>query len=102
MSRTWWLAVAVVFIATPVVVLLAVWLAALIPWWGLVSGLVVVGLIIIWGAAIYDLFRRADVPLGHIPLWLAFILLLPVIGTLAYYLTRPSADKIRYRGEQVA
>lgn len=102
MSRFWWLAVPVIALATPIVVLLALWLAAVIPWWGLVSGLFVVGLIVLWCAVIYDLFRRADVSGLQIAIWLVVVVVFPLIGTLAYYLMRPSAAAIRYRGEEVA
>lgn len=102
MSRLWWLAIPVALVATPVIVLISLFAVAVIPWWGLFSGLFVVGLIILWGAVVYDLFRRADVSGFQIALWLALVVVLPLIGAFAYYATRPPASEIRYRGEQVA
>ena len=58
--------------------------------------------IVLWGAVLYDLFKRADVPPLHVALWLVFVIVLPLIGAAAYYLTRPPASEIRYRGEEIA
>jgi membrane protein implicated in regulation of membrane protease activity len=47
-------------------------------------------LLFIWGFAIVDLFTRRDLSGFGKFLWLMFILFLPFIGTLAYYIFRPS------------
>ena len=103
MSKLWLLVlIPAALVAAMVVALLVLWLFAVIPWWGLVSGLVVIGFIVLWAAALIDLVRRDDVPLWQIPLWVAAIVLLPVIGALVYLLARPSADQITYRGESTS
>lgn len=101
MQRSWWLMVPAAIVAFSIALLVSIALVWVWPWWGLLTGLLVIGLIVVWCAVIYDLVRRADVPQ-----WLkvvrAVVVVLPVFGTLAYYLTRPSAEKIRYRGDQPA
>lgn len=58
-------------------------------WELLFISLVVFPLLYIWGFALCDLFVRRD--LGNISkiIWLAAIIFLPVVGTLAYFITRP-------------
>jgi hypothetical protein len=46
-------------------------------------------LLMIWGFAIVDLFTRADLGGFAKVLWLLFIIFIPIIGTVAYYLFRP-------------
>jgi hypothetical protein len=66
----------------------------------LVGLLMVIGLLIIWLGALYDVWRRADLATGARIAWSAGILLLPVLGTLLYALVRPSAADVQYSGEQ--
>ena len=58
-------------------------------WELLIICLIVIPLLYIWGFAICDLFMRRD--LGNISkvLWLLAIIFLPLVGTLAYFITRP-------------
>ncbi len=103
MSVWWLLAIAAgLLLAIPVFVLIGLFLLAVIPWWGLISGLFLVGAIILWGACFYDLFRRTDVSWWLIGLWGVLLIVVPVISAFAYFVTRPAASKIRYKGEQVA
>lgn len=102
MQGSWWLIVPATFVAVGIVLLVSISLIWVIPWYGLLSGLFVIGLIVIWGAVIYDLLRRADVRPWQKVLWAVGVVLLPVLGVLAYYSTRPSAAKIRYQGDQLA
>jgi hypothetical protein len=50
---------------------------------------IVFPLLYIWGFALCDLFVRRD--LGNIAkiVWLLAIIFLPIVGTLAYFVTRP-------------
>lgn len=102
MTRSWWLAAPAAIVAVGIALLVSISLVWVLPWWELPSGLFVIGLIAVWCAVIYDLVRRANVPRWQKMVWTVSIVLLPVIGTLAYFLTRPSAEKIRYQGDQLA
>ena len=103
MSVRWLVAVAAgLLLAIPLFVLIGLFLLVVIPWWGLMGGLFLVGAMILWGACFYDLLRRADVLWWHIGLGGVFLIVVPVSGPFAYFSTRHAASKIRYKGEQVA
>jgi MFS family permease len=103
MSRLWLLIIIPASIIGALLFSLVVlWLFAVIPWWGVVSALFIIGLIVLWVAVVADLFRRADLHAWQIALWLALVIILPVIGAFIYYFARPRADQIRYRGESPA
>ena len=102
MERSWWLIVPAAIAAIGSALLVSIALVWAIPWYGLFSGFFVIGLIVVWSAVIYDLLRRADISWWHIALWAVFLIVLPVISTIAYYITRPGGSEIRYKGEQVA
>ena len=72
------------------------------PWYGLMSGFIIIGLIAIWLSVVYDLIRRADMPLWQKMLWAMVVVLIPVFGVIAYFLTRPSPTQIRYHGDIIA
>ena len=61
----------------------------------------VVGLIVIWVLAIIDMFKRKDLRPWLIGLWIAAVVLFPILGVIAYMLFRPPADSVQYRGEQI-
>ena len=102
MLRSWWLAVPAAIVVGGLVLLVSMALIWTLPWWGLLSGFLLVGLIVVWCAVIYDLVQRADVPQWQKVVWAVAVILLPVFGTLAYYLTRPPAEEVRYRGDRLA
>lgn len=54
-----------------------------------------------WVGALMDMSRRADMSTAQIVLWVAIIVIFPILGLLAYLIFRPSADKIRYKGETI-
>lgn len=59
--------------------------------WGVLFVMfVTIPLFMIWAFAVMDLFARRD--LGGLAkvVWLVFILVLPLLGTLLYYLFRPT------------
>ena len=102
LERSWWLIVPAVTVVIGTALLVSIALVWVIPWYGLLSGFFVIGLIVVWGAVIYDLLRRADVSWWRTALWAVFLIVLPVISAIAYYITRPAASKVSYKGEQVA
>jgi hypothetical protein len=51
---------------------------------------IVMPLLFIWGFAIVDLFTRPDLGGFGKLFWLLVILFLPLIGTIAYFLFRPT------------
>jgi hypothetical protein len=50
--------------------------------------LIYVPLILVWGFAIFDIFRRDDLGGGSKALWLVVVILVPFFGTLVYLLFR--------------
>jgi cbb3-type cytochrome oxidase subunit 3 len=60
----------------------AVWVFILLP------------LLVIWGVALIDIFRR-HLPRGTTAAWVLIVVLLPVVGTIAYFLLRkPTKEEI--------
>lgn len=45
-------------------------------------------LAVLWGVALADIFRRDDISGGPKVLWTILVLLLPLLGTLIYLMTR--------------
>lgn len=102
MSRVWLVVIIpVLVIVSFVVAVLLFWIFSIIPWWGMISGFFIIAWVVLWGAVIYDLLHRADVSVLQVTVWIGIVVLFPVMGALAYYVTRPAASKIRYRGEQI-
>jgi uncharacterized membrane protein YhaH (DUF805 family) len=67
---------------TPIAVSAMVWVFILIP------------LLVVWAVAFIDIFRR-DLPAGRKAGWILVVVLLPVIGTITYFLMRkPSQAEI--------
>lgn len=64
---------------TPIAATTAVWVFILIP------------LLIVWAIGIVDILRR-DLPRGTKAGWIAIVLLLPVIGTITYFLMRKPTE----------
>lgn len=54
-----------------------------------------------WVGAIWDMNRRADMSWMRMVIWIAVIVIFPLVGLLAYMIFRPSPDKIRYKGENI-
>jgi hypothetical protein len=52
--------------------------------------LIFVPLILIWGFAVIDIFRRDDISGWLKALWLVVVILIPFLGTLFYLLFRPA------------
>jgi uncharacterized membrane protein len=56
-----------------------------------------VPLVLLWVAALVDLFRRRGMSAVSRVLWLLFIVFFPVFGSLIYLLVRPVAEEVEYR-----
>jgi Phospholipase_D-nuclease N-terminal len=52
-------------------------------------------LLVIWALGLIDIFRR-DLPRGTKAAWAVIVVLLPVVGTIVYFLLRkPTEEEIR-------
>jgi Phospholipase_D-nuclease N-terminal len=49
-------------------------------------------LLVIWAVGLIDIFRR-DLPRGTTAAWVLIVVLLPVIGTITYFLMRKPTEK---------
>lgn len=56
-----------------------------------------VPLVLLWVAALMDLFRRRGMSAISRVLWLLFIVFFPLLGPIIYLLVRPPAEDIHYR-----
>ena len=64
-------------------------------WSVLVVMFIIVPLLMIWGFTIVDLFTRPDIRGITKALWLFGIVFFPIIGTIAYFVTRPAYPEPR-------
>jgi hypothetical protein len=63
-------------------------------WQAFLLLLIFVPLVLIWGLAVVDIFRRDDIGGVGKAVWLVVVIVLPFIGTLVYLvLRRPGATK---------
>jgi hypothetical protein len=46
-------------------------------------------LLLIWIVTMVDIFRRADLSRGKKAAWALIVLLVPIIGVIAYFIVRP-------------
>lgn len=68
---------------TPIAAGIAVWVFILIP------------LLIVWAVGIVDIVRR-DMPGSSKAAWILIVLILPLVGTITYFLLRkPSEAEVR-------
>lgn len=56
-----------------------------------------VPLVLLWVAALADLFRRRGMAAVSRVLWLLFIVFFPILGPIIYLLVRPPAEDVEYR-----
>lgn len=69
---------------TPLATSAMVWVFILIP------------LLVVWGIGLMDIFRR-DLPRGRKAGWILVVVLLPVVGTITYFLFRkPTEAEIKH------
>jgi hypothetical protein len=68
--------------------------------WIASGGIGILGILILicWALGLIDVFKRPDLDRGKRAAWILIIVLLPVIGTIGYFISRPTlpdeADKI--------
>lgn len=63
--------------------------------------LVFVPLVFLWAFGLVDLFRRRDLAGWAKGLWALFIVLVPLVGMLVYFIARPAAaDERAYRDRE--
>lgn len=94
-----WLALFGLMIVAMVVAVLVIGLLSILPWWGMIGAWLWIGIIAVWVLTFADIWRRADMSPVSIGIWTLLVLVFPFGGTFIYILTRPSADKIRYKGD---
>ena len=66
--------------------------------WILLIGFVI-PVAILWGYAIISLIGRRDLSIGAKLLWLLAILVLPVIGSIVYFMMRPAPQEQNRRAQ---
>ena len=67
----------------------AVWVFILVP------------VLVIWAVGLIDIFRR-DLPRGTKAAWVLIVVLLPIIGTITYFLLRKPTEKEIEQARQAA
>jgi hypothetical protein len=91
-----------IIVVVAVVAFFAIGLIASLPWWGIMSGLLTIGLVALWVATIVDVWRRADLSPLTAVIWTIVVLVLPLLGVLIYFFTRSSGADVQYRGETIS
>jgi hypothetical protein len=59
----------------------------------------VIPVVILWGYAIVSLIGRHDLGVGPKLLWLVAILILPIIGSVLYFMLRPAPQEQQRRAQ---
>jgi len=72
---------------TPLATSAMVWVFILIP------------LLVVWTIGLVDIFRR-DLPRGRKAAWILVVLLLPVVGTIVYFVLRKPTEAEIKRAQQ--
>jgi hypothetical protein len=80
---------------------LVVGIIVALPWWGMISGFLAIGIIAVWILSIVDIWRRADLSTATAIIWTGAILIFPLLATMVYFFTRPSGGEVTYKGETV-
>jgi hypothetical protein len=57
-----------------------------------IGGILLALIVALWVVALVDLFRRPDLDGTHRLAWALLIIILPLIGTIAYFAMRPTLD----------
>lgn len=67
--------------------------------WIASGGIGIAGILIIacWVLGLVDIFKRPDFDRGKRSAWILIVVLLPIIGTAAYFLMRPTLPEERER-----
>ena len=59
----------------------------------------IIPVVILWGYAIVSLIGRRDLGIGAKLLWLLGILVLPIIGSILYFMLRPAPQTAEPRAQ---
>jgi hypothetical protein len=59
----------------------------------------IIPVLILWGYALVSLFGRPDLGVGAKLLWLLGILVLPIIGSVLYFMVRPAPQEQHRRAQ---
>ena len=59
----------------------------------------IIPVLIMWGYAIINLFSRHDLDVGPRLLWLLVILVLPLLGSIIYFMLRPAPQEQHRRAQ---
>jgi len=59
----------------------------------------IIPVVILWGYAIVSLVGRRDLGVGAKLLWLVAILVLPIIGSVLYFMLRPAPQQQNRRAQ---
>ena len=59
----------------------------------------VIPVLILWGYAIISLVGRPDLSIGAKLVWLVGILILPIIGSILYFMVRPAPQEQHRRAQ---
>jgi hypothetical protein len=59
----------------------------------------IIPVVILWGYAIVSLIGRHDLAVGAKFLWLVAILVLPIIGSVLYFMLRPAPQEQQRRAK---
>ena len=72
--------------------------------WIAAGGIGILGILILicWVLGIVDIFKRPDLDRGKRSAWILIVVLLPVIGTIAYFISRPTLPEERDRAMRAA
>ena len=89
------------FFVVAVAVFLAIGIIAALPWWGILSGFLVIGFVVLWIASLVDIWRRSDLSTVAAIIWSVAIIIFPLVGTMVYFFTRPPSGEVLYEGETV-
>ena len=59
----------------------------------------IIPVLILWGYAIVSLVARHDLGIGAKLIWLVGILLVPIIGSILYFMLRPAPQEQNHRAQ---
>jgi hypothetical protein len=65
--------------------------------WVFGAGLLGLLVFVLWVVALVDLFRHPDLQRGQRAAWVLIIVILPIIGTVLYFVWRPMPEGERER-----
>lgn len=71
-------------------------------WQGFLLILIFLPLVFMWGFTLVDIFQRDDLSGWAIALWVIFVIFLPLIGMLVYFIVRPVTARDRQVQQEFA